>query len=270
MNAIRIMQSAAVLIAFCSTAKGTEAQGEARACLRPAACPSDVQLRALQDNCSRNLIYEATVHCKVVCPKQLGDTCGGRCGQEGICIDDGSALDEGVKCSVSIGNLAADSNMTDVGRCVRRCRLNYTLAETGVCVPQCQQDYILDSNGTCIRKCIHRPEAGMRNAYTLSSFADKICLKNCSAEEISNVCGSDGRWYMNSCDLQQQKLCRNRNVVRSNESSCNSGKAAVIGWCVYCVCACVCMRVLCVCARACVSMCVCVYVCSIRLYAIQL
>ena len=151
MNAIQILQSALALIILCASTRGTEAQGVSRECPRPV-CPSIAQIRALQNNCSSSLILEITGYCRVVCPKQLGDTCGGRCGQEGICIDDGSVSDEGVKCSISIGNLWRDSTLTDVGRCVRKCQLNYTLAETGVCVPQCQQDYVLDSNGACVRK----------------------------------------------------------------------------------------------------------------------
>ena len=153
MSAIRILQISTVIMILYVSTSGTEAQRGPHACPRPQSCPSDAQIKALQENCSNSLILEVTGYCRIVCPKLLGDTCGGRCAQEGICIDDGSASDEGVKCSVSIGDLAADdSNLTDVGRCVRRCRVNYTLADTGACVPQCQQDYVLESNGTCVSK----------------------------------------------------------------------------------------------------------------------
>eukprot|EP00731_Ephydatia_muelleri_P033348 Em0028g23a len=202
MSAIRILQISTVIMILYVSTSGTEAQRGPHACPRPQSCPSDAQIKALQENCSNSLILEVTGYCRIVCPKLLGDTCGGRCAQEGICIDDGSASDEGVKCSVSIGDLAADdSNLTDVGRCVRRCRVNYTLADTGACVPQCQQDYVLESNGTCV---------------------NKVCLKNCSAEDGGSVCGSDGRWYMNACELRQQRFCRNRPIVQSDESTCNT------------------------------------------------
>lgn len=157
MSAIRILQVAAAMMALYVSKSGSEAQGGLHAsCPRPQSCPSDAQIKAMQENCSNGLILEITGHCRMVCPKLLGEKCGGRCAQEGICIDDGSVSDEGVKCSVSIGHLAAagDSNLTSVGRCVRKCRLNYTLADTGICVPQCQQDYVLESNGICVRKWI--------------------------------------------------------------------------------------------------------------------
>lgn len=191
---MRILQTVAILL-YTSTS-GTDAQ----ACTRPLACPDDTQIKALQENCSNTLILEVTGYCRVACPKLLGETCGGRCAQEGICIDDGRVTDEGVKCSVSIGELAANSTLTDVGRCVRRCQLNYTLTDTGVCVPQCQQDYVLDKGN-----CVH-----------------KVCVKNCSTDDGPRVCGSNGVMYNNMCELLRLKICENKNITLSDESTCNS------------------------------------------------
>lgn len=68
--------------------------------------------------------------------------------------------------------------------------------------------------------CIH--------IHLLDSDSPSVCFKNCTEREIKKVCGSDGRWYENTCHLRQKNCYPvpvNRVRLEKDEDVCLNGKS---------------------------------------------
>lgn len=58
----------------------------------------------------------------------------------------------------------------------------------------------------CIHDFTHLLTHTITHTYTLTDedIVPGACFKNCSTRKPDEVCGNDGRWYFNRCELKSQ------------------------------------------------------------------
>ena len=58
----------------------------------------------------------------------------------------------------------------------------------------------------------------------VSYFTDKYCFRSCANAKPSRVCGSDGKWYDNECELRKQNCDNGSKVEEVDKLNCEKSK----------------------------------------------